>query len=442
MTANSLPITHTEQPFFKEKVKNIDIQVIQEKIYIFLIEIVKVWSPEDVLREFKRLFIENFDSVSLDSAPGIYRLLYLIDNEQDFHHTLKRCCYILVNNWENNRKYKHIQELVQIFIDYKSNKQQAKSYNQDNIYRIWLKRFIKSKDFQELKLFAFKNEDKTKIHWRNRYTSYLLVAQSVDNNNSPEQQEAARKASKQLKDKYKFELAMYIARSQSNNSGKTRYQNPSILGDELLRLIKAIVVKKGVFSYENIANIFLKQTKNQTFRNFKKSLQKYLIYSVRQQNFVETLNQQLLDRLLNWKSEYDEEIIDKDLLLRTCNRIIDYLTIENTQEPSPLFVLLLSQGHPLTLVIVLLKIILISPNSRSHLEARIAHLIHHYEQYSETECKWLINFIEIFSITFAIYAENVEYNLVKVEEKQHQHTCKSQFNPDAYRVFSQLKLDI
>ncbi|MFQ4144089.1 hypothetical protein [Chlorogloeopsis sp. ULAP02] len=440
MTANSLPITHTEQPFSKEKVKNIDIQVIQEKIYIFLIEIVKVWSPEDVLREFKHLFIENLDSISLDSAPGIYRLLHLIDNEQDFRNTLKRCCYILVNNWESNRKYKYIQELVQIFIDYKSNKQQGKNHKKDNIYQIWLKRFITSKDFQELKLFASKNEDKTKVHWINRYTSYLLVAQSIDNNNSQEQQEAARKASKQLKDKYKFELAMYIARSQSHTSGKSRYQNPSILGDELLRLIKTIIVRKGVFSYENIANIFLKQIKNQTFKDFKKSLQKYLIFYVRQQNFIETLNQQLLDKLLNWKSEYDEEIIDKDLLLRTCNRVIDYLTIENTQEPSPLFVLLLSQGHPLTLVIVLLKIILICPNSRSHLEARIAHLIHHYEQYSEAECKWLINFLEIFSITFAIYAENVEYNLIKVEEKQ--HTCKSQFNPDAYRVFSQLKVDV
>jgi hypothetical protein len=438
MTANSLQSIHDEQPLFKEKLKNSDIQVVQEKIYIFLIEIVKAWSPEDVLREFKRLFLETLDSVSLDSAPGIYRLLNLIDNEQDFRNTLKRCCYILVNNWENHRKYKYIQELVQLFIDYKSNKQE-KNNRKNSIYRIWIKNFIKSEDFQELKLFASRNEDKTKNHWSNRYTSYLLVAQSVDNNNSQEQQEAARKASKQLKDKYKFELAMYIARSQSNTSGKTRYQNPSILGDELLRLIKAIVVKKGVFSYENIANIFLKQTANQTFSNFKKSLQKYLIFSVQQQQFIETLNQQLLDKILTWKSEYDEDIIDKDLLLRTCNRVIDYLTIENKQEPSPLFVLLLSQGHPLTLVIVLLKIIFICPNSRSHLEARIAHLIRHYEQYSEEECKWLINFIEIFRITFAIYAENVEYNLIKVEEDQ--HPCEPQFNPDAYRVFSQLKVD-
>lgn len=116
MTANSLQSIHDEQPLFKEKLKNSDIQVVQEKIYIFLIEIVKVWSPEDVLREFKRLFLENLDSVSLDSAPGIYRLLNLIDNEQDFRNTLKRCCYILVNNWENHRKYKYIQELVQLLL--------------------------------------------------------------------------------------------------------------------------------------------------------------------------------------------------------------------------------------------------------------------------------------------------------------------------------------
>ena len=36
-----------------------------------------------------------------------------------------------------------------------------------------------------------------------------------------------------------------------------------------------------------------------------------------------------------------------------------YLTCENGKEPSQLFILLLSQGNPLTLVITLLKIVLI-----------------------------------------------------------------------------------
>ncbi len=438
MTANSLTNTQgCQHLLFKSKVKHLDVQIAQEMIYSSLVEIVKEWSPEDVLREFKRLFIDCLDSASSNSELGIYEI-FTDSNEQDFHHTLKRCCYILVNNWESNRKHKYIIELVDIFTNYKPN-YWHKKYTKINIFKTWLGNFINSNDFQELRLFAFRSEDKTKGHWTNRYTSYLFVAQAIDKNNPKEQQEAAKKASKQIKDKFKFELAMYIARSQSAAASKTRYQNPSVLGDDVLRLIKAIVIKKGVFSYENIANIFLQQTQSQSLKEFKKSLRKYLIFSVQQEKFVETLKEQLSEKLSAWKPEYNEEIINKDLLLRTCNRVIDCLTTENACEPSPLFILLLSQGHPLTLVIVLLKIILICKNARSHLEARIAHLIRYYDKYPEEECKWVINFIEIFNITFTIYAENVEYNLVKIGENQ--QACEPEFNPNAYRVFSQLKVD-
>ncbi len=387
-----------------------------------------------MLIEFKSVFLDCLVLKKLDLTLGIYDVF--IDNEHHFRNTLKRCCYILVNNWESNRKHKYTQALIELIDNYKSTAIDYK-YKKIMIFQTWLDNFIQSQDFQELKLFAYKNENKADGHWVNRYTSYLLAAQVVDKKNPKEQKEAAKKASKQLKDKFKFELAMYVARSQSNASSQTRYRNPSALGDDILRLIKAIVVRKGVFSYDNIANIFLKQTQNQTFKDFKESLVKYLIFSVQQPKFVETLQQQLSEKLLIWKPECNDVIINKYLLLRTCNRMIDFLTTDNSVKPSSLFVLLLSQGHPLTLVIVLLKIILICKHSRSHLESRIAHLIRYYDRYSEAECQWFINFIEIFNITFAIYAENVEYNLIKVEETEKAHEVE--FDPNAYRVFSQLK---
>ncbi|WP_337885309.1 hypothetical protein [Fischerella thermalis] len=434
MTVHSLQNIHINLPIFKYNVKQIDVHFVQEKLYSFFVEIVNKSAPEDVLIEFKSVFLDCLVLKQLDLTIGIYDVF--IDNEQNFRNTLKRCCYILVNNWESNRKHKYTQALIELIDNYKSSAIDYK-YKKITIFQTWLDNFIQSQDFQELKLFAYKNENKADGHWVNRYTSYLLAAQVVDKKNPKEQKEAAKKASKQLKDKFKFELAMYVARSQSNASSKTRYRNPSVLGDDILRLIKAIIVRRGVFSYDNIANIFIKQTQNQTFKDFKESLVKYLIFSVQQPKFVETLQQQLSEKLLIWKAECNDVIINKYLLLRTCNRMIDFLTTENSVQPSSLFVLLLSQGHPLTLVIVLLKIILICKHSRSHLESRIAHLIRYYDRYSEAECQWFINFIEIFNITFAIYAENVEYNLIKVEETEKAHEVE--FDPNAYRVFSQLK---
>jgi hypothetical protein len=439
MTVNRLQKSHLNKHFVKSNSRQISLETEQERIYKFLGEIVQKWSPEDVLQEFKILFIDCLDSVDLNSAPSIYAI-FSENNEQEFRHTLKRCCYIIINNWDSQRKYKYIKELVELFLNYKIKIWTAESCsNKINIFQRWLINFVNSNDYEELNLFALRHNEQNKSHWTNRYTTYSLVAQSFDRKNPKEQQESALKLSKQMKDKFKFELAMYIARSQSAKSSETRYRNPTILGDNVLHLIKKIVLKKGAFSHENIANIFLKQTQNQTFKDFKDSLQKYLVFSVERQYFVETLKQQLSDKLLPWKKEYDEKPISKELLLRSCNRVIDCLTTEKGREPSPLFVLLLSQGNPLTLVVVLLKIILICKNARSHLEIRMAELIGYYNKYPEEECQWVINFIEIFNITFAIYAENVEYNLINME--QDEQTSQPMVNLDDYRVFSQLKVD-
>ncbi|MEH1923601.1 hypothetical protein [Nostoc sp.] len=438
MTAHRLSISQEDSHCVKStNSKQVNVQIAQDEVYSFFVEIVKKLPPEDVLREFKGLFIDGLDSEDSDYIPGIYSI-FLDDNEQELCNTLKRCCYIIVNNWKTNRKDKYIQELVNLFVN---ENLKIKDNNPPvvKICKSWLENFVNSKDYKDLKLFATKYEESSKGHWANRYTSYLLIDQSVNEKNPKEQQEAARRLSKQMKDKFKFELAMYIARSQSAVSSTARYTNPSILGDQALRLIKAIVLKRGVFSHENIAHIFIKQTQNQTLEEFKINLEKYLFISVDNKESIEAWRQQFVNSLSLWKTDYNQENITKELFLRTCNRVIDCLTTQNGKEPSSLFVLLLNQGNALTLVIILLKIILISRNSRRHLETRIANLIRFYEKYSEEECKGVINFIEIFNITFAIYAENVEYNLIKMEEEE--QSSNQQLNLDGYRVFSQMKVD-
>jgi hypothetical protein len=435
MTTHSLQSNQVLSDNVKCNNQQSNLQIAQERLYDLLIDIVQTSPPAEVLYQFQQLLLNFIDEIKAENHENA-----LVDHEQEFKHTIKRCCYIIINNWESKRNYQYIQELLQGIASHQfwGNTTNTKR----NIYRTWLENFVNSNDYAELKSGNYKYDKPAynqpgNNHWVNRYTSYLLVAQSFDINRPKEQQEAAKKLSKQMKDKFKFELAMYIARSQSAASHITRYKNPTILGDEVLRLIKMIVVRRGVFSYENLANIFVKQTKQQNLLTFKESIQKYLFYTADKPALISTVKQQLGDKLSNWRAEYDEEIINNNLLLRVCNKLIDYLTTENGQEPSSLFILLLSQGHPLTLVIVLLKIILVCKNSRSHLEVRIAHLIKHYEKYPEDECKWFINFLEMFNITFAIYAENVEYNLIKMGKEQ--PDINPLLNLDAYRVFSQLK---
>jgi hypothetical protein len=116
MTANSLSISQGDPNYLTSNSKQLNVQIAQEEVYSFFVEIVKKLPPEDVLQEFKGLFIDGLDSDDSDYIPGIYSI-FLDDNEQELYNTIKRCCYIIVNNWKTNRKDKYIQELVNLFVN-------------------------------------------------------------------------------------------------------------------------------------------------------------------------------------------------------------------------------------------------------------------------------------------------------------------------------------
>jgi hypothetical protein len=387
----------------------------QEVIYGFLLELVKTCSPDQVLEEFRHLFIQHHESSGSDTIPALHIILFAND-EAEFRNTIKRSCYILVNNWEVARRYDAMQSLVDLFADpllYRP------TYSPTlKRLRQWLLRFVESQDFQDLKLFAARYAEERTMNrpgeWTNRYATYLLVPQYIDTANPIEQRRAARALSRRLKDKFKFDLAMYTAYSQAPSRHRRKVQNPTALGDSALRLIKAIVAKRGEFSYRNLANLFLEQVKGSSYSYFKRSLPFYLLYTVRANPITEQVQDQLAARLANLYSDYDQQMLDNSLILRTCNRMIDCLMTEDRESPAQLFSLVLSQGNALTLAVILLKLVLIAPGSKLYLEVRIADLIRYYEQFPKDQCQWVINFLEIFRVTFAIYAENIEYNLIKV----------------------------
>ncbi|HEY9836622.1 MAG TPA: hypothetical protein V6D27_06965 [Vampirovibrionales bacterium] len=404
----------------------------EEIIYSFFLTLVATNSPEMVTLEFKTLFIEfvNTDK-NTDAWNVLFRILYAED-EDKFHKILNRCCYILVNNWQSSRHNAAIQDLIQIFQD-KTIGSYTASMSLQRL-RNWLTNFSNSEDYKALELFASRTDDG---HWSHRYSSYLLAHQSVFGK-SKEQKEAAQALSRQLKERFKFDLAMYTARSQSQiMPAEVTNKNPTGLGNDVLRLIKTVVAKRGPYNYVNLANIFINQTQGISYKSFKVALKKYLIFSVEHQTFVDTINSKLSHKLLELGKNHDSEILTPLLLENTCKKTIEFLTTETGKEPSLLFILLLANGNPMTLAIVLLKLVLICKSCSPHLEACLANLIRYYEEQSQTECKWLINFLEVVRITFAIYADNVEYNVVRWDGDS--TTGFSDSENERYRIFSSVK---
>ncbi len=407
----------------------------QEEIFSYLLYTVRGSTPEETLAVFRQLFINPGDSSS-EAAGGLYPIL-IANDEVEFRNTLKRSCYILINNWEIHRYFEAIQSLVMVFQE-AGIRRETYSPTLKRL-RLWLQNFVNSDDYAELKLYAARfTEQHTPTDWTGRYTPYLLVEQYTNTENSKEQREAARIRASRLKEKFKFDLAMYTAHSQAASVSPDALKNPTGLGDSALRLVKLIVAKRGKFSYHNLARLFLKQTEELTYRAFKWGFVEYLLYSSPASPQVgKSLRQQLTQRLDTLYEECDDSLVDDALRLRTCNRIIDYLTTEDKETPSTLFTVLLSQGTSLFLAILLLKVVLVSRHAHPYLEARIAALIRYYNQFPEEDCAWVINFLEVFQVTFAIYAENVEYNLVNPRSPQGMAVLSADAL-EACRVFSQL----
>jgi hypothetical protein len=406
----------------------------QETICNFFVANMKKESPDWIIEQFDCLFIEPRKAV----APKIHHALYAIvslNKEEIFRNTINRCCYILINNWNASRDSQSIEKILQLFqkipeiqpIDCPTRKR----------LRNWLQNFFHSEDYQEINSFAAKYIQRGKVHWSNRYTSYLLASQSLDSQIPKEQREAAKLVSRELKKQFKFDLAMYTARSQLSLDSVQSCSNPTFLGDDALNLIKKILVKRGLFSQVNLANIFLKQVEGVVYKKIKEGLLKYLLFDLKRNVFIEKIELQLSSYLTSLYRQHDEEVGNPELLLRTCNRVIDYLTTREQGKPSYLFAFLVLQGKSLTLAIILLKIILISRNSYSHLENCLADLIQYYEGESESDCQWLIKFLDTLRLTLAVYVENTRYELVRVDANGSKTPVRENLN--AYWIFSQAK---
>ena len=381
------------------------IEQAQESIYRFLLDIIKLWSAEDILQEFHCLFIEQPQDNSGNSEP-IQAINELIawNNEQEFHYTFRRCCYILLNNWKATKKDKYIHQLVEML----SNPNNQFSSSNNNRLKLWLYNFLNTKDYEEIKLLASKCQ--SQANWSDRYTSNLSGTQPNNLRKPTQQQVALQDWAKPMQHRSKFDLAMYMARSSSSNFNN-QHRNPTQLSDEILRLIKVIIAKREPSSYANIANTFIKQNKAINYQQFKQRLHKYLIYAPETPELVDTAKVNIFQKLVVLDEKYHNQNLTNVLLMRTCNRVISYLITENHRTPSALFNSLISQGNHMTLVIALLKIILICKASRPHLETCIAELSNYYENAPQTEVKSLTNFIEIYKVMFAIYVDNMSVKL-------------------------------
>jgi uncharacterized protein YjbI with pentapeptide repeats len=401
----------------------------QRKIYHFFIQIVNSWEADQVIHEFERMFLHLSSTNSSENIEALNRIL-IEHNEAVFQETLKRCFYILINNWNVNRNHEANQQLIQAI---ELSIQQNKHYISPSIncLRKWVNNFIQTPDYHKIRHFAFSHTQS----WTHRYESYLLNPSVLNLDVSQEQQKVARELVQKIKEKYTYDLAMYVTRSESPASSSAVQDNPTQLGKEVITLIKKTLSTQKLISYDSQAKLFIEQAKNWNYSVFKEAVLNYLMLTSERQYPISYIRDKFCHKLEKLESTYSEQMMDKLMISRACQQLIQVLTTENDQSPSSCFCLLNSQGNHLTLVLLLLKLILISRSCHNYLDQKIANLIHYYQDLEEQKCHNFIQFLEVFNLVFTLFTTNVQFHLVKVDP-QDSPTCQ---DLDSYRLFCQLK---
>ena len=426
------------------------IEQAQQRIYEFFLEIVRRKSPEEVLEDFRDLFINFSKSHNPEITEALDQILTAY-NEKEFFYTLKRCCYILINNWTVSNNRVGIQSLIDVF-NHSSIYKNPKSIKLRTI-RIWLQMFVKSEDFQSLQLFTLHLEDhgSNDQTWGNRFASYLLAYQYTNPTSPLEQRQAANLLAQKMKDKFRFDLAMYTARVGTQSSPQNHQINPTSLSNNVINLVTLMLTKKSVLNCQNLSINFLENIKNSSYQEFKVSLLKYLDFSVTDAEISETVQTKLHESLLEFKSNYDDYPVNISLILKTTKYLIGEITISDRNQPTELFHVLLHHTNPINLVVLILKILLLNESIRPYLELRVASIIKYYSQYSESKCKSVIAFIDMLNIALAIYAGETRYNIVKMnpydsyelsnsnESDTQADSRISNFDTREYRIFSQAR---
>ncbi|WP_190800220.1 hypothetical protein [Leptolyngbya sp. FACHB-261] len=388
----------------------------QKTIYRYCLGIVKTLSPEAAIQKFRSVLIQHIDNENPTVFRAVEELIWA-NNPEEFQHTLTRACYILINNWLAANNPDSITDLVRIFED-PAIQHSTLSHSLERL-RGYLRRFLSSTQYQNLKLYAARYLEADQGHWTHRYTPYFLASQYTNPGNSQEERRIAKELADAWKSRFRLELTHYSARAGCPNAAESR--NPTALGPAAVDLMKRVICQRTLFDYRDLASLFLKQTQDLTLKDFKVSLYRYLLHVSPGGPVLPALPTVLAKRLERCLQqtypEYGSRVVDGALRLRTCNHVIELLTASRDGKPTEMFLKFVSEDAALTLIFMLLKLLLISPQSRAHLDAQIARLVEHYRHLPEKDCHWLIQFLETFQIAAVIHTDSkTQFNLVEVSQ--------------------------
>ncbi len=409
--------------YYNRRVTNHQTTFLEEQyLYDHLLDCVRVEPPEALIDRFRMLFISGSGYSDYQIWQCLKKIIESPYIEKDFKFILNRSLHIFINHWlMQSRLQSAIPELVALF-ETDASAASGRSRTTQRLREL-VQQFRETEQYLALQRLAQLVKQTPEWGDGNRplgtlirrypclYKYNLLTSDSSD-----EQYRRIRQIRRHVQRQFERDLSQYATHKLLNGGlssdlqdlpqGLRSFKNPTLLSDRHLdRALQQFGGKiDGSNTCRDQAQRFITYSSHTAnYRDFKADLYDYLVSSIDSKYGSSQFNQRLSQCLQTILPEHHSLPLNDVLLIGTCRKLLNFLVVENSQQPNhAVFVDLTGNLGITTTISLLLKIVLICRKVKPYLEKQFSVLFKHYETCTRDSVSWLIDSLESLNVAFSI----------------------------------------
>lgn len=405
----------------------------EQLLYDHWLKIVQTKPPDDVIEDFKNLFIRGRDYRHPEIKTALSKIVQNKQADQQFSFMLNRCCHILINRWQMQPLLQSA--IVDLIACFEGLSLPNATYSGSSArLRQFVINFTKSDHYRKLqrlaKVIIYNKEGNSVGNLINRYP-YLLEHYLLGEDSSPEDQQVVQNIQNKIQKTFELDLSQYVTykirQSQINRRNQQgngvgvqplrQVNNPTLLNEKELGLaLKHFVGRvEGTYTYQDLSQSFVSHTRyTPNYKKFKHDLYEYLITSVDSKYGRHQFNEKLYKKIQGILPHCENQKVDEFIILRTASHLMNFLVVESAQTPTHhIFVDMITNLGPTSTVGLLLKLVLVSRKVKPYLEKRFAILFSHYESFSKDGVPWLVKSLENLHIAFSVHFGKADLSFLR-----------------------------
>lgn len=402
-------------------------------------------SPDIVIKDFRNLLFQGRNN-NPNASKALEKIIFAAGGQEQFSIVLSHCFYLILNSWSSNPEYfSHIQELTAII----ETVSQSSSYDRRRKQLIQLiKEYQHTKPYYQLQAVAslIKYQIIDKFSPGNLVTNEVGntaydISTSLINNQLPrytylysyflpkdgdleQLREYIQRLQHQRQQDFEFQLSKHMIyrfrlrqiakmKLMSRGAGKiiTKVNNPTLLSERAFKVaLKQYVAKNDNKTLlERSQRFVADHNLRNSYQDFKKDLYFFLVHNIKPRDGNQNFADSLQAKLENVFPQSNSKALNKTLILQTCRQLYSYLIIDpSSSKDNHKFSSLIVHLGTAQVMMILLKLVLICPESKPDLEKKIALIAAKHQLSPIQDIPWLFKSLEHLLMAFSLYFGNID----------------------------------